>query len=1371
MFSPMSNSPDAAPSQSSPENTRVGEKSSNFLTMQQKIDEVNARYEARELSYEEKIKKVYEIIEEFVRHRINKVPELPWLEERLNPPPMDMPPCMMVPLPKDYVAHERDQDAVVAMIPFAPPLDYIEQPPENLYGSDSDHDSSRYRLIMRILQKYGIQQLRNVAFDSNQTAYLNTLDEVGKEAITAKDRAEIIYHNFTASNNPGKSPITEEMLQKIYLAQIIATWARDTSRDGVSLMRTLHHDRDITNVFHANSLHPDACPTDPHKGAPEHSIVFPMPMDLPLATNKTQKKLDHLLSEIGDWIDNSSRHIEDYEMRVAEISSLFSNIIDSCRWHIEHNNISGQDYEDQIKATLVRAYLGLNTVIQTCQDRFNKGHTFYKFHDLADLISGIKVDSKADGRYRATAYQSNSADYLDAFMAVSQNREVTIEYAAYVYQRRKFKYNVHSGGRSLFGNFSEYHQIRQQLTTMAILYLRMPEWQAELYKDIISDQFKALEKKLHEQPLESEADEPLLFIPTALDAKVRHSDSYPYNIESGKSLFKASFTHALTHWEMMRSSHWHFFKKEDGRTEVSYVAGAAHPPMGEKTKIMGLGSLRSWIDELGFVHPGTEARNKNKQIKTLEVVKKRTREWLDVIAQTPSVLVESRLGRETGRTIEKLLNRDKETGSVRAVASFASMLERLLGRKPTEGETDFISLLKELSLINAESLKINSLDQNELQDTLKRIREDKAELQDLDEGSIILLLLATTGAIPRELLVELVFKSYEAAGSVLTLEAIMALENIDTKRRFRLFGFKRKKPSQILKGKAKLKKIINTKRQENPDYDPILDHEWREQAEKLITKITKLLHANKTYDVTMHSTLISVLTAKEDGQLVARCAVDGELLTAILKFVSPELITYYTQTYGPEENLSLSDWYKFLKKADQSGDQSHGFNQTQWREKNDVPSHTVADATGGDIFHLNPDESVFQKELTTAMEYGEICQQNSPKIYHQQRRVVANCVRGGSHLHSTLALEAGELEYAELTNPDDPIVLLQIIGNTSFSIDRRVKALDKFLLIQPRRLAMSTKADYNRGQTAQRLEAVIDLSRRTNRWNGAFLAANILRHAKFFGPEIKQQGEKLYNLLAQQLAAESQVNFDKALIKNESFLTKKDMAAIEQARIKYLEDLAAKALEQQKRQEEIEREHHRSTTEKINQQIATVSKVVQHESQLLSNEDLQQKKGAKSTLGRTATAKKGSEIRTRKQEIVSQTIAKEPIPFTLSTRIFEAINPETSQKALVAALTGPDGKLLTGTTQDKKMKLIQMLILQVAHELTTKQLSGAASYTNESSALTARQQLEKGTLDMFEALQNGLINNAETIGVNIKPFDPRVELAEVKTSQLMLGTH
>jgi hypothetical protein len=1321
-----------------------------FSAMQERISHIESRYGKQNSEYKEKIREIHIVIEEFVRHRTGKVPELPWLEERLNPPPMDMPPCLMVSLPDGYTAHERDQDAVVALVPFAPPLEYIQNPPENLYEKTSDRDPHRHDLALRILEEYGYDQLQNVAYEN----YKHPKDEKVSFSNSPYSRAMHCW-------------IDDESNRKIF-AQIHATWARDTARDGVSLMRSLHHGRDITSVFHSNSLRPDASPDDPDKGAPEHSIIFPMLGDLSYIIKEAQQKLDELLREIGDWIDNGSRHIEDYERRTAEISSLFCNIIDSCRWHIEHNNVDGQNYEDQIKTTLTDAYLGLNTVIQTCQDRFNKGRTFYKFHDLAGLIAGIKVDSMADGKYRQTANPGNSADYLDAFMAVGQDYEVNLQYGMRVLQRGRFKWDAHPGGRSLFGNFSEHHRIRQKLTTMAILYLRMPEWQAELYEDIISKQFETLEKKLTELPLERESDEPLLFVPTALDASVKHPDAYPYDIEKRQELFKAAFTNTLTHWYMMHDTHHHFFKKEDGRIEVSDVASAEHPKKDEGVEIMGMGSMNAWVDELGFVHPGTEARPATKKTGALDVFTEKAQTFIEKIGEMPSVLAESRMGKAAAESIAEILRRSREAGSVRTVATFAAMLERLLGRAPTGEETDFISLLQRLSLINAESLKINDLSQDDLQEILKRIREGKAELGDLDEGSIILLLLATSGSIPRELLVELVFKSYESAGSVLTLEAIMALENIDTKRRFKIFGKKKEKPSQILKGKAELKELIEVKRHENPEYDPILDNEWREQAEKLIKKITKLLKANKSYDVTMSSTLIAVLTAKEEEKLVARCAVDGELLTAILKFVSPELVTYYTQTYGPEENMSLPDWYDFLSRADQSGNQSHGFNQTQWKESNGETSHTVADATSGHTFILDIEESTPLEEPTAAMTYGEACQQNSPKIYHRQQRIVANCVTGGSHLLSTLAQEADEHEYAELANPDGPIVLLYIISNTTLSMDRRVKALDKFLLIQPRRLAMSTKSDHSHGQAAQDLETVIDLSRQTGRWNGAFLATNILRHAGYFTPEIREQGNNLYDLLISQLATESQVNFDKALAENQTFLVEKDLATIEQARTKYLEELAAKALEQKKKQAEIEREHRQAAMKEINQQIEITSAAVQHEAHLLSIEDHRREEGAKPTLGRVATRKKKREMGDRKAEIVNQTVALEPSHPALSPEIFETINAETGQKALIAALTGPDGKLLTGDAQAQKLQLIQTVVLKAAVDLTAKQqLLGAGAYANTELALTAHQQLEEDAFTMFGALQAGLTNNAKAIGIDILPFDPRVEMATINPQQML----
>jgi len=1264
-------------------------------------------------------------VEKFILTRTGTSDTIPWLEPRSYPPRLDLPTCHSLPLPPHYQRHLNDENATVGLFPFAPPIEFLQDLPPELY--DLPHGDETYTFenhVLYQLQEHGLNLLHNIG-DSNPS-YQEAVSRIG-----GWER----------------------------IANAHATWAKAGTIDGVDFMRSRDRLDSLTEIFHSGDLTPHIKTESGVKM--QDTVLLPMPLDMEQVVRNANTSLKELFDDIASNIDNPVSHpIFDYRERSSDTFLSFRNIVDVCRWYLDHN-LSDKELRPKIINILQDAYLGYNTVLQTCQANDYGGLNFWDAHDISTLIAGPKIDQYNKGRIGQEVVPNFHADYLDAFMAVSQFRQVAQAYLPAVVHGASLRWGAHEGYRPLFNDFATANDtLRQQLVVMDIMYLRMPKWQKEAYQELIWEQFGTIEAELAVHPNKSAKNEPPLFIPSAPTPKyTRNPDIHPCDFTSAKDI--VAFMHINPLYWFTKSQGEDFMQKRDAHLEV---------PLQGATDVVGLGSHEYWVDELGFVHPGFEPR-RSVTTSAIEITREKPKNWLEKIQAIPTLLPESRLGKKAAETITELLRRDQETGSVRTVSKFSAMLERLLGRKPTGEEADFVSLLQELSLINTESLTLNELSPDDLQDTLKRIREGKANLSDLDEGSLIMLLLATSGSIPRELLVELVFKSYESAGSVLTLEAITALENLDEKRRFSLFGINKKKPSLILSGKASLEELIQAHK-EDPEYNPLIDPIWQAQAKELISKVTTLLKTNKTYDVTMRSPLIAVLAAKEDEQLVARCAVDGELLTAILKFMSPQLPTYFAQTYGPEANKSIPDWYEWLSTATESGDQSHAFNQTKWPNHSGMPSLTVADATGGFIYPLSPDELLWPAAQNELVQFGDFSDQDSAHIFFGKRRALGSCVTGGSHLLSTLAQEADELEYAELANPDSPQVLTSIIWEESLDIERRAIALDKLLVLEPQILAMATKADFSRGSTVQKLEKVVDLGRKTGRWGGAFFAANILRRAGFFTPEIREQGEQIHALLASSLAAESQTAYDEALLNNQDFIFPEDHLAIEEARTKYLEELAAKAREEKKRQDEIEREFRQAEMARLNIEIEVAATTVRTQGSQLAIEDAKQqheKEKNSPTLGVIATRQKKSELTARETEITNSTVATPSSNPALPDSVFETIQPQVSQRALIAATTGKDGKRLTGQALDLQLRRIQQVIVKVAHDLTVKQL-GSGQAERGDATLTHPHHVKREVIRMAEALHSGFSANATTLGLTVPTFDPRSELSSLSTRQLTTGS-
>ena len=1255
-------------------------------------------------------------VEELVRNRTGRSHDYPWLQERLNPPPLDIPPCHSIPLDTEQKQGLSSCEAKVqfGLVPYAPPREYFLHPPKETMKPQTEVEL----LAVDMLKEFGLDQLENIASD----------DPYYEEALQR-----------------WKDP--EKKLQ------IYATWAKDTAVDGADILRTSMHIQSLSQAFHTGNLDP----ADNRKpaGINENTMLLPMPPDIKLVTDRATTDLKRLLDEAGANVHmgkTTSGDIPDYRERTNHIYVRFRNAIDSARWHIEHGNFDDPETEEMLKTTLQDAYSGFNLAIQTCNYYYDKGFggPSTSVHDISILVGGFKIDQTADGRYGQFALTTGSADYFDAFMAVSQFWENMYSYQDYATMTIP-DLQKHEGYRPIFGHFNAAREtIRQQLTTMAVLCLRMPRYQQEIYADIIKERFNLLMKDLD---IYEKSPEPILFIPSAGSANVHYPELYPFDLTAQSDVIKANYLYPMT---QLVDSSWYpgLLKNKDGRIQVLNKIFVNGNEPSECNDFAGFGSSGAWIDEQGFVHPGAESKTYQSMF-TLAAEKAKS--WLDRLAESRSLLPAGRLGKELAATIDELLNKDQETGSVKSVSKFAATLERLLGRKPNQEESDFVSLLQELGMINSESTKLNSLNPDELKEMLENIRSGKADVSDLDEGSVILLLISTTGVVPRELLVELVFKTYENLNSVLTLEAVTAIENLENKRRFSFLGMTGEKNTPIMTVRESIKEFLDVRR-EKDGYDPKKDPEFRKLAEEAIKKVTGILYRNKRYDATMRSSLIAVLTAKEQEELVARCSVDGELLTTILKFISPELATYYASTYGPESSMTFAKWYQWLGNTDESGAESHGYNQTDWPEDDGQKSIRVADATGNLFYLLNPHDFAVEAEITKQMKFGEATNQQSGHIFHEKRQALGLGVHGGSHMLSELALESGQIDYAEVADPDSPRVLISIILNKDLPQERRAQALDKIMILEPQRLAMSLKADHGRGFAAQRLETIVQLGISSKKWGAATVAANILGHAKFFGKEVNESSKRLYQIIIQKLVTQPDAVFENDLKSGDRFFTQFDTEAIKIERQKYLA-----RLEQSKKTEASTEDIIKALREANNildRELNEVASQIREKAQELEREDLENeaKEQAESpTLGYKATNQYGKEISERELSLVEKTRSKEQNP-AIDPVLFETVNAETSAKALQTAITGADGKLLSGNELEKRLQLIQGTITKIAFDVRLKQLTTGKS--NEVNVFN----FEQSVTAMALAIHSGLEKSAKQLGVTLPTYTPKAELPEVPSN-------
>lgn len=1302
-----------------------------FQILQDELNNIPDLPTCDDQTYHDNLTERRNAIEKFVRTHTGRSSEyMPAIEERLNPPPIDMPPCLMRPLPKDYNPTHQDSWADIALYPHIPPLEYLQNPPNNIY------DPPPLELRKDPIDFEIDQMMREILDEAylGNTDYESALEQIGG---------------------------WEQIQNAVW------TWAQDTRIDGMDTLRSATYESQLSAGWQNHQI----LAGWPIDGNVDKRFIIPLPSAYQWASIQVTEGLQSLLDEISDKMDDPKKHIERYGERVLEYWNSSVNIINGCRWHLEHNSVPDGMYRQVVVEAMRSAYLSYNTILQTCNKYYDKGGVvFGDFHDISTLMAGLKIDHTSDGRYGETARLSGRVDYFDAFMAVAQANDVAelyIKVAGGIRQADNRPIDIVSddpkvGARPLLGSFEVgAKSLKQQLVLLSVLYYRMPEWQRETYQEIIDDQFYKLNSKAK---LVGSEKEPELFIPSATKVSRLRPDtatSFPYALDDTQDLVRAQYIEPVLKLNLLLGEGKAFTQKSNAHMEVS---------LGPATEIIGWQSEGAWADKHGFVQLAHEFElPKIPKVKTaLENVPEKPKTWLERLQISAQKLsVESRLGIEAARVVKELVKTNFKNGSVQMISESASMMERLLGRKPLKGKDSFVDLLKELGMVNAKTGAIDELNTEQVRELLGSMRTSKVELSDLDEGNLVLLLFGCSGTMPREELAEQVIKLYDSLEKVLTLEAISALEGLDSERRFIKFGKRKERPSVILGSRDKMRDYINGKRADDPDYKPQSDEIWHKMAETTIEQVLKLMTDNKSYDATMKTSLYAVLAAKEDGQLVARCHVDGQLLTAFLKFISPELQTYHASTYGPEELLTLPDWYKRIETAKQSGHETHGFNLTGFiNSKGEKYVHLV-DATGG-YQHEIPSENIIYPILPDGtLRYGEFTHQISTHFMMGKRHVLGQCVTGGSSFVADLAGVAKHLDYLKLANPDSPMLWLSEIYDNSLPIERRALALDRILLTQPRRIAMSTSVDFNRGSTAYGLQSIVILARETGRWAAALFAANILERANFFTPELNQNGKSLRQGIAEFVASLPERQYSEFIEKRQDELVaEEDLLLVQSERQKYLDELERKAQEEMRRKQDIEREFRTQRLAKVQQRIESVCASTAVEASVLitrDHEDQQRDQGVKPTLGYQATQKYAAQISDRATQLETDTVSLQPAPNGLDQRKFEFLSEEAHDKLIETAILGKDGKRLVGPDLEKRMKLIQSIFIAKAYQLTRPEDMDA----NHSHLDIIQQRSdEQGVTNMATFLNKQFTVAAARLNLSVPSFDPRVELAGIDLKQL-----
>ena len=1300
-----------------------------------------------------------DLVEDFVKSRTTESSTLvmPFLEKRLNPPPLDISPCALTELPNDFKRNQWESRADHALVPHLPQLDYFLNPPPNLWDGDSRGSRS-------------------------------ALD--GYDAGIIRDEIRKVYGRESGMEDLINDP---ERLMQIYL-----TWASDTRIEGVEAIHAEVNQQVLQQIFNHGDLshrYPDISIDQTNE------LYLIMPKDLQLEVMSCEDELYSMMQQARDIMEQSvdGRHVPD-DSRVLKLAEHVDNTILAIRWHLDHlSNSVGQDFSRELlmlSDTLMAAYEVKSTIMQEFCPSSVTQRVATTFHDLSTLIAGYKIDTGEDGVNNDKLMPTYGHDYFDAFMVVATAHDVATKHEEIFGQYG----DRQRGARPILGSFeAQAKNVKQQLALLTTIYHRMPEWQRVNYRLVIDEKLDHLRYKVGAFDANTENflnyDDSTIFIPSASTGSEKLNDKNSvfdlgrYRLFLGQNQEMNASQKVLYRRNLYRAQHV-------DRVDVC-MYHANRPSIAKSTKgveifhdgaqVRGFGAGECWIDDLGFLHPGYEKKvdlpiPSHSDEQTLAIVEQmgnaRENMWLSNLRETQSVTVESRLGPVIAERIETLLDQDINNGSVENLGSLGVILEKLLGRELIEGDSKYLAMLQSLGMLNREAIDISAMGEKDIRDMLAFVKTEKPKLEDMDESSLILLFLGAAGVAPRQELVEQIIKAHETTANILTLEAVEAIESISKKKKNKILEFlgiipKEEEKKSFLTRRDELRNYLAQKKAENPRYRPEDDKEWREMQIAMVKYIVELVNSAKSYDSSADSTISSVLAARDKGRFLARCHTNGQILTTLLNLGIPEFKANFTGDYGPEGNLTIEEFLRHLLSAAESGASSHAYSSSN---RNTLGDHQqieviIADGESGKVRLVAPDNVHWR--YPSEMVYGTLANHHGGDGYEERKGVLQSCVTGGSTVSADIARDMGQLDLAEMADPDSDTVNLMLMRSKGIGIERRAKALRKIMEMYPHMLAMAPKNDYANHILMHRLSSAIEVGREAGNWGAAFFASNIMANAVFLGSDANEQGLEYRRLFARKLAVLKQGQYEAVLKNNAAHLTTSDLELIALAREEYLAELA----EMMRKSNEPGRKIEKELKKKKKAESASAFKASRENTERISrsvkDEDLRRKREDEKVYGVAEGSSDKDEYNAAADQKIDA-IKKEvldPDNDVLKDNRFQPLSNATQDLVLLAAVTGPDENLLEGPALDARIAAIQHLFVKYAFDHKQLRLGSAGSMLMQLGG--SESSLVRGFEETAIMLNNRLGMAVERTGlpVDVRNFSPRAIAEQMKGHdvQVLLG--
>lgn len=1228
-------------------------------------------------------------LQKFLRDRgPGKVEKWKWLEGRETPLLDHLAPCHTIALPEDYEpTNDNHNRRTFASVPHVPPLEFWHEPITKQWQPVTATDT--------------------VVLEEIATHVLPTISQLGPQLPNLANQHE--------------------------QANQYATWANGTKLDMIAWIRSCHahgFQHVIENGSFSQVNYDETSP---------NTLYIPNVFDL-------TAEIVACRNHIATWIEHKKNTTFFSRTESAEYTKVIEqlmSVIECCRWRIDHD-----------------AHLpGLNDCLQTSYELLNQAITLNisdddhslvaknLHHDLACLVAGGRADTNYANQ--PTIDPQFRLDYVDVFMLLAQ------QFTHLPHTATVTEYQI--PGLKLFQHIDAGADSPQQLyACLLATYIRMDVSQRERYEPIIKSIFAKIKNIL--PPIATP--EPLLYVPNTHIKNKKNEPLFADLDLTDPKNFHAALQRTQLEWIELTVTRPGFdaytrrnHAKIDIRTTVSSDGTPKHI-LGENTSHLLLMHDPYWgsSHNTGYALTEVEAQTPLQDPPELAVLSRlEPTELLAAIESMPGLLSTKRLGAEFERMSNELIGRRAEAGSFSNVSEIVALIELLTTLTDQSEPIDFTEIILRISAL-ADSLTGTELE-SDLAEILTRAKDIQATHFEYDSTTNLTLAMMATGLTPRELLVEFSFKAYDVLAKLLGITTATHLAVAEKARLLRLFGPEMADQSiDLSTAKTELQTVVKNL-QSTHGYDVDLSQfaEFQDKVTEILDIVASLLNRNVVYDEDMHTGLRAIIAMQRTGRLEVQCSANADLLLSLAVFLSQEIPLYHASTYGDESLLTTDQWFRYISTVVKKKDYSHAFGQIDWPA---IPGpvtsrYLVVDGTAGMSRSHQETARTWLPERAQQMKSGHAALGKTLSTEGVGKVVFGTAIDQGSAIIASLAIEAGQIDYAYTANPDDINTLLYLVtGSKLLTNAEKVEVLLKIISMEPKVIAKCNDTTYETGDTTARLSIIAELAIHNKLWSVACFAINVLRFSDLIKETEQQRADKLYEQVVTAIVNLPEKEYQTAISQFVELLRSEDIAFISENRAAFLTN--------------------QNKIVQVKSRIAShVTKITDEGLALALLQAFQKMQKPEKSLGDKFKLVVKKEVTKAHTEAVQQ-ILGEFASAAASTR-FEAVKLPAQVSALKTLLSTATSPAETEARLQKILQQCAAVSLEIATKDTKVRGALMAAETNQTLTDTslATTSLQTATRQ-FNQFREGLQKAADELGLKLPELNTQLLLtATLNGNQLM----